>query len=170
MTTRLQRQPTGGPRTRAILIAIVGGTAAAGIILAGDQWRSSARDADQSWSIVHGRSVPATPRPSSTRIVAVRTARQFAGAYLSYEVGRRGWQTLSALATPRLAAELRTTPVRLPRDGRRPTRGRLGALRPSRAGRGRWQVEVSIWRSGESSGLTLTLVPHRRRWVVSGVA
>src|SRR3954464_13094395 len=103
MTTRLQRQRAGGPRTRAILVAIVGGAAAAGILLADEQWRSPARDADRSWSIIYGRSVSASPRTSSTRTPVVRTARQFAGAYLSYEVGRRGWQTVSALATPRLA-------------------------------------------------------------------
>jgi hypothetical protein len=170
MTAGPQRPPTTRLRTGAVLVAIVGGIAAAAVLPAAEPRRSAPQEADPSLSIVQGRYVRATPPPNATAGAVLTTARRFAGAYLSCEVGRGDGKTLSVLAAPRLSAALRTTPVRLPRHGRGPTRGRLVALRPRRAGRERWQVDVSIWRSGEDTGLTVTLIRHGRRWLVSGLA
>jgi hypothetical protein len=170
MTAGLQRPPTTRVRHPGLLVSVVGGVAAAAILPAAEPRRSACRDADPGLSIVQGRYVRPTPPPSSTQGAVLATARRFAGASLRYEVGRGGGKTVSALATPRLSAQLQASPVRLLRHGRRSTRGRLGALRPRRVGCGRWRVDVSIWRRGESTGLTLTLVRRGRRWLVSELA
>jgi hypothetical protein len=170
MTAGPQRPPMNWLRTRALLVAIVGGTALLAIHLTAGPNGSVSRAVDPSAWIVQGRFVRAMEPPSSSGHAVLATARRFAGAYLSYEVGRGGGKTVSALATPRLSVVLQATPVRLPRRGGRPARGRLGALRASRAGGDRWQVDVSIWRSGEGTGLTLTVMRRGRRWLVSGLA
>jgi hypothetical protein len=168
MTAGPQRPRTTRLRNPGVLVAIVGGLAAAAVLPATEPRRSAPQEADPSLSLVRGRYGRPTPPPTHGAVLA--TARRFVGAYLSYEVGRGGWKTVSVLATPGLSATLRRTPVRLPRRGGRPTRGRLGVLRPRRSGRERWQVDVSIWRRGEATGLTLTLIRRGRRWLVSGLA
>jgi hypothetical protein len=170
MTAALQRPPTTRLRNPGVLVAMVGGIGAAAILLVAEPRRSAPQHPDPSLTIVQGRYVRPTPPPRSTHDAVLATARRFAGAYLSYEVGRGGGKTVSVLATPRLFAALQATPVRVPRRGGRPTRGRVGALRQRRAGRERWQVDVSIWRSGEGTGPTLTLIRRGRRWLVSGLA
>jgi hypothetical protein len=104
---------------------------------------------------------------------ALHAARDFAGAFVLYEVGKSSpkvKQTFARTATPALAKALRDRPPRLPSSVKVPTAKvenvvlRVGSKKGNQV-----DASVSLIRLGALSELRLTLIRHRGNWLVSEV-
>lgn len=108
--------------------------------------------------------VPAGP-------AAMKVARRFSEAFLSYEVGERRARAKTVFeetATPQLAEALAERPPRLPQGSEVP-KARLVNLVPGpRAGRA-YTVSVSLLRVGLTTELRLELRRNRAAWLVTDV-
>jgi hypothetical protein len=104
-------------------------------------------------------------------VAALHTARDFAGAFVLYEVGKTNAkvkQTFARTATPALARALRDRPPRLPDSVKVPTAKVqnvvLGTLHAREV-----EASVSLLRLGDLSEIRLTLAKRHRTWAVSEV-
>jgi hypothetical protein len=108
--------------------------------------------------------VPAGP-------AAMKVARRFSKAFLSYEIGRDRAQAedvFTATATPRLAEALSGRPPRLPENGKVPKARVVNLVPGPRAGKA-YTVSVSLLRVGLTSELRLELQKQRGKWLVTDV-
>ena len=102
---------------------------------------------------------------------ALRTAQNFAGAFVLYEVGKSNpkvRQTFARTATPALAKALRDRPPRLPASVKVPTAKVQNVVLGAKSGKS-LDASVSLLRLGALSELRLTLIQRHKAWVVSGV-
>ena len=102
---------------------------------------------------------------------AMETARDFAGAFVLYEVGESGKevrQTFARTATPSLATALRDRPPRLPEGVKVPSAKVQNVVLGARHGN-EMDASVSLLRLGDLSELRLTLIRRDGRWAVSEV-
>ncbi len=113
------------------------------------------------------------PPAAANDISALNTARDFAGAFVLYEVGksnRKVRQTFARTATPALAKALRDRPPRLPNSVKVPTAKVQNVVLGVGAKKGnRVDASVSLLRLGALSELRLTLTRHKGTWAVSEV-
>jgi hypothetical protein len=102
---------------------------------------------------------------------ALRTAQNFAGAFVLYEVGKSNpkvRQTFARTATPALAKALRDRPPRLPASVQVPTAKVQNVVLGAKSGKS-LDASVSLLRLGAISELRLTLIQRHKAWVVSEV-
>jgi hypothetical protein len=102
---------------------------------------------------------------------ALRTAQNFAGAFVLYEVGKSSpkvRQTFARTATPALAKALRDRPPRLPASAKVPTAKVQNVVLGAKSGNS-LDASVSLLRLGALSELRLTLIQRHKAWVVSEV-
>ena len=102
---------------------------------------------------------------------ALRTAQNFAGAFVLYEVGKSNpkvRQTFGRTATPALAKALRDRPPRLPASAQVPTAKVQNVVLGAKSGKS-LDASVSLLRLGALSELRLTLIQRHKAWVVSEV-
>jgi hypothetical protein len=102
---------------------------------------------------------------------ALHTARDFAGAFVLYEVGRTNAKvnkTFILTATPALARALRDRPPRLPDSVKVPTAKVQNVVIGAIHGR-EVDASVSLLRFGDLSELRLTLTKRNGAWAVSEV-
>jgi hypothetical protein len=102
---------------------------------------------------------------------ALRTAQNFAGAFVLYEVGKsdpKVRQTFARTATPALAKALRDRPPRLPNSVKVPTAKVQNVVLGAKSGKS-LDASVSLLRLGAISELRLTLIQRHKAWVVSEV-
>ena len=119
----------------------------------------------------------ADPKPSAIPAApggethAIDTARDFAGAFVLYEVGEGGpkvKRAFSRTATPGLAKALARRPPRLPGSIDVPRARVLNVILGERNKR-QVDASVSLLRLGDLSELRLTLIRGRHGWAVSEV-
>ena len=113
----------------------------------------------------------AIPPGVASNITAMSTARDFAGAFVLYEVGESNAQVRKAFvrtATPSLATALADRPPRLPESVRVPTAKVQNVVLGTEAGR-TMEASVALLRLGDLSELRLTLVRRAGVWKVSEV-
>jgi hypothetical protein len=102
---------------------------------------------------------------------ALRTAQNFAGAFVLYEVGKSNpkvRQTFARTATPALAKALRDRPPRLPASVKVPTAKVQNVVLGAKSGKS-LDASVSLLRLGALSELRLTLIQRHKAWLVSEV-
>jgi hypothetical protein len=113
----------------------------------------------------------AIPPGVAENIAAMNTARDFAGAFVLYEVGETNAKvkkTFTRTATPSLARALRDRPPRLPDAVEVPTAKVQNVVLGTDKGR-RVDASVSLLRLGDLSELRLTLIKRHGTWAVSEV-
>jgi hypothetical protein len=111
------------------------------------------------------------PPGATTDVAALHTARDFAGAFVLYEVGQsdaKVRKTFVRTGTPALAKSLRDRPPRLPGSGEVPKAQVRNVVLGVRHGR-HVAASVSLLRLGDLSELRLTLTKLPRGWAVSEV-
>ena len=111
------------------------------------------------------------PAGATDDAAALRTAQNFAGAFVLYEVGKSNpkvRQTFARTATPALAKALRDRPPRLPASVKVPTAKVQNVVLGAKSGKG-LDASVSLLRLGALSELRLTLIQRHKAWVVSEV-
>jgi hypothetical protein len=104
-------------------------------------------------------------------VAALHAARDFAGAFVLYEVGKSSpkvRQTFARTATPALAKALRDRPPRLPASVQVPTAKVQNVVLGAKHGKN-LDASVSLLRLGTVSELRLTLIQRHKAWVVSEV-
>jgi hypothetical protein len=102
---------------------------------------------------------------------AIKTARDFSGAFVLYEIGKTNAkvrEAFRATATPRLASALADRPPRLPSNTKVPTAKVQNIVLGTRHGK-QIEASVSLLRLGTLSELRLTLVRKKDAWLVSEV-
>jgi len=102
---------------------------------------------------------------------ATNTARDFAGAFVLYEVGKSNAEvrrTFTQTATPTLAEALRDRPPRLPESVQVPTAKVQNVVLGAQTGRTA-EASVALLRLGDLSELRLTLTRRAGEWRVSEV-
>lgn len=102
---------------------------------------------------------------------AMNNARDFAGAFVLYEVGKSDGKVRRAFnrtATPTLAKALADRPPRLPDSVQVPTAKVQNVVLGAPTGR-RMEASVSLLRLGDISELRLTLTRRKGEWLVSEV-
>jgi hypothetical protein len=115
------------------------------------------------------------PPGVAENIAAMKSARDFAGAFVLYEVGEsdaRVRKTFARTATPALANALQDRPPRLPDSVRVPTAKVQNVVLGAPAGSGDSRTidaSVSLLRLGDLSELRLTLTLRDGDWLVSEV-
>jgi hypothetical protein len=108
--------------------------------------------------------VPAGP-------LAMKVARRFSEAFVSYEIGERQARAKAVFgetASPRLAAALDERPPRQPAEAPVPKARVLNLVPGPRAGRA-YTVSVSLLRVGLTSELRLELDRQKGSWLVTDV-
>jgi len=108
--------------------------------------------------------VPAGP-------AAMKVARRFSEAFLSYEVGKRRARAKTVFeetATPKLAEALAERPPRLPQGGEVPKARVVNLVPGPRAGKA-YTVSVSLLRVGLTTELRLELRRRQAAWLVTDV-
>jgi hypothetical protein len=115
----------------------------------------------------------AIPTGPADETAAMNTARDFAGAFVLYEVGRTNpkvKRTFAATATPALAKALKARPPRQPGSVKVPEAKVQNIVLSAPQDNGR-QIEasVSLLRLGALSELRLTLTQRHGTWAVSEV-
>ncbi|MGH2981022.1 MAG: hypothetical protein ACRDKV_03140 [Solirubrobacterales bacterium] len=116
-------------------------------------------------------SKPSSIPPAATGGGAMTVARDFAGAFVLYEVGRFDAdvrKTFARTATPSLATALRERPPRLPDSVQVPTAKVQNVVLGAPRGR-RMDASVSLLRLGDISELRLSLTRRKGEWMVSEV-
>jgi hypothetical protein len=111
------------------------------------------------------------PAGASNDAPALRVAKQFAGAFVLYEVGKinpKVKRTFARTATPALAKALRERPPRLPASVKVPVAKVKNVVFAARHGR-ELDASVSLLRLGDLSELRLTLTRRHSAWAVSEV-
>ncbi len=111
------------------------------------------------------------PPGVSDDAAALHAARDFAGAFVLYEVGKSNpqvKQTFARTATPALAKALRDRPPRLPASVKVPTAKVQNVVLGAKSGKN-VDASVSLLRLGAISELRLTLIQRHKAWVVSEV-
>lgn len=111
------------------------------------------------------------PPGVAENIAAMNTARDFAGAFVLYEVGETNAKvkkTFTRTATPALARALRDRPPRLPGAVQVPTAKVQNVVLGTEKGR-KLDASVSLLRLGDLSELRLTLTKRHGTWAVSEV-
>jgi hypothetical protein len=111
------------------------------------------------------------PPGVAENIIAIRTARDFAGAFVLYEVGESNAKvrkTFARTATPALARALQDRPPRLPNSVSVPTAKVQNVVLGARTGR-HIDASVSLLRVGDLSELRLDLIKRQGSWAVSEV-
>jgi hypothetical protein len=104
-------------------------------------------------------------------VAALHAARDFAGAFVLYEVGKSSPQvkrSFARTATPALAKALRDRPPRLPASVKVPTAKVQNVVLGAKRGKN-LDASVSLLRLGAVSELRLTLIQRHKAWVVSEV-
>jgi hypothetical protein len=104
-------------------------------------------------------------------VAALHTARDFAGAFVLYEVGKSNAtvkQTFARTATPALARALRDRPPRLPDSVKVPVAKVQNVVLGARQAR-EVDASVSLLRLGDLSELRLTLTKRHGTWAVNEV-
>ena len=113
------------------------------------------------------------PPTGSGDTAALNTAKDFAGAFVLYEVGRTNAtvkQTFADTSTPALAKALKDRPPRQPGSVKVPTaKVQNIVLSPPNKDGDQIEASVSLLRLGALSELRLTLVQRHGAWVVSEV-
>lgn len=111
------------------------------------------------------------PPGVSDDVAALSTARNFAGAFVLYEIGKSNSkvrQAFTRTATPALAKALRDRPPRLPSSVKVPQAKVENVVLGARHGR-QVDASVSLLRLGDISELRLTLTQIHGNWLVSEV-
>jgi hypothetical protein len=111
------------------------------------------------------------PPGVAQNVTAIHTARDFAGAFVLYEVGEsdaKVRKTFARTATPALARALRERPPRLPDAVSVPTAKVQNVVLGARQGR-HVDASVSLLRVGDLSELRLDLIKRQGAWAVSEV-
>jgi hypothetical protein len=111
------------------------------------------------------------PAGSTNEAAALHTARDFAGAFVLYEIGKSNAdvrKTFARTATPALVKALRDRPPRLPNSGKVPKARVQNVVLGVRRGRD-VAASVSLLRLGALSELRLTLTRQHTTWAVSEV-
>jgi hypothetical protein len=111
------------------------------------------------------------PPGATTDVAALHTARDFAGAFVLYEIGQskaKVRKTFARTATPALAKALHDRPPRLPSSGKVPKARVQNVVLGVRNGRD-VAASVSLLRLGDLSELRLTLTRRHKTWAVSEV-
>jgi hypothetical protein len=111
------------------------------------------------------------PPGVAENITAIRTARDFAGAFVLYEVGQSSAKvrkTFARTATPALARALQDRPPRLPNSVSVPTAKVQNVVLGARTRR-HIDASVSLLRVGDLSELRLDLIKRKGSWAVSEV-
>jgi hypothetical protein len=111
------------------------------------------------------------PAAAANDATALRAAKQFAGAFVLYEVGKTNpkvKRTIARTATPALARALRERPPRLPASVKVPVAKVKNIVLGARRGR-ELGASVSLLRLGDLSELRLTLTRRHGAWAVSEV-
>jgi hypothetical protein len=111
------------------------------------------------------------PPGSANEAAALHTARDFAGAFVLYEIGQSNAKvrkTFARTATPALAKALRDRPPRLPGSGKVPKARVQNVVLGARDGR-QVAASASLLRLGNLSELRLTLTQRHKIWAVSEV-
>jgi hypothetical protein len=104
-------------------------------------------------------------------VAALHTARDFAGAFVLYEVGKSNAtvkQTFVRTATPALARALRDRPPRLPDSVKVPVAKVQNVVLGARQAR-EMVASVSLLRLGDLSEIRLTLTKRHGTWAVNEV-
>jgi hypothetical protein len=104
-------------------------------------------------------------------VAALHAARDFAGAFVLYEVGKSNPQvkrTFARTTTPALAKALRDRPPRLPASVKVPTAKVQNVVLGAKTGKN-LDASVSLLRLGAVSELRLTLIQRHKAWLVSEV-
>jgi hypothetical protein len=104
-------------------------------------------------------------------VAALHAARDFAGAFVLYEVGKSNPQvkkTFARTATPALAKALRDRPPRLPSSAQVPTAKVQNVVLGAKHGP-KLDASVSLLRLGAVSELRLTLIQRHKAWIVNEV-
>jgi hypothetical protein len=113
----------------------------------------------------------AIPPGLASNMSAMDTARDFAGAFVLYEVGRSNAKVRKAFrltATPALAKALADRPPRLPESVKVPTAKVQNVVLGTESGR-TVEASVALLRLGDLSELRLTLTRRAGAWKVSEV-
>jgi len=113
----------------------------------------------------------AIPPGVASNISAMNTARDFAGAFVLYEVGESNAKvrkTFTRTATPSLAKALADRPPRLPESVEVPTAKVQNVVLGTQTGR-TMEASVALLRLGDLSELRLTLARRAGAWRVSEV-
>lgn len=113
----------------------------------------------------------AIPPGVAENITAMNTARDFAGAFVLYEVGKSNAAVSKAFtrtATPTLAKALQDRPPRLPESVQVPTAKVQNVVLAAPSGRN-MEASVSLLRLGDLSELRLSLTRRQGEWLVSEV-
>jgi hypothetical protein len=113
----------------------------------------------------------AIPPGVAENISAMNTARDFAGAFVLYEVGETNAKVkkiFARTATPALARALQDRPPRLPDSVQVPTAKVQNVVLGTERGR-ELEASVSLLRLGDLSELRLTLSKRQDSWAVSEV-
>jgi hypothetical protein len=111
------------------------------------------------------------PPGVAENVEAIKTARDFSGAFVLYEVGESSpkvHKTFARTATPALARALRERPPRLPNSVSVPTAKVQNVVLGARQGR-HVDASVSLLRVGDLSELRLDLIKRQGTWAVSEV-
>lgn len=128
---------------------------------------SSVLPEDESAAVISSggkKPVPAGPE-------AMKVARRFSEAFVSYEVGERRARAeavFAATATPQLAEALSERPPRLPQGGKVPKARVLNLVPGPRAGKA-YTVSVSLLRVGLTTELRLELRRNQAAWRITDV-